>query len=375
MKKMKIGIDIRELEKNKLTGIGRFLVDFLSYCSCSRHNEHDREFILFGNQHTDTANSVLEGYKRVVIYEKCRLCWEQIQLRTALKKQKIDIFYSPYPKVPLYQKIKKISSFFDLTYLLVEPYKSRFKSRIYKKWLLDIYVKNSEKIVALSDKSKEDIMNLLKIEPDKISVIYPSVSEQFLPKSEKEIAVLRKKYGIENKYLLYVGNSNPHKNLVRLIDAYNFLSEDIKEEYSLVLAGVGSFFNSQPINFVSGHLPSTVYPLPFISDNDLPTLYSGAAVFIFPSLYEGFGLPPLEAMACGCPVVSSNTSSMPEILGDACLYFNPCDTKDISDKIEQLLKNENMKNELRQRGFERVKLYTVEKMTGRLLEVFECFEK
>ena len=183
--------------------------------------------------------------------------------------------------------------------------------------------------------------------------------------------LVKKKYGIDNKYILYVGNLKPHKNVKRLVDAYNLLPETIKQEYNLVLAGGQSKRLTKGNNQLGlRDLQSTIF-VGHILDEDLPTLYSSAELFAFPSLYEGFGLPPLEAMACGCPVVSSNTSSMPEVLGDAALFFNPYHVEEMSLALGQMLKDENLRKMYRQKGLDRAKFFSIEKMTTRMLDVFE----
>lgn len=360
---IKIGIDIRELEKGKLTGIGRFLIEFLKRAK----NNKEFEFMLFGNQNTDFSNVVLDGYKKTVVNEEFTFFWDQFKLKNVLTENNIDFFFSPYYKISLFSKVPSIMSLFDLTYLTTEPYKNQLKNKFYIKNFIKLTGKRARKVLTISHSSKNDLIQLLNLPKEKIEVVHLSVSENFYPRNFKEIEAVKKKYNIGKKYLLYTGNSNPHKNLNRLFNAYHLLPKNIKNEYSLVLAGVG--------NFAANLLPSAFYLLPFASDDDLPALYSGASLFVFPSLHEGFGLPPLEAMACGCPVISSNTSSMPEVLGDACLYFNPYNIKEISLKMAELLRNNELIKEYINKGIERVKMFSAEKMTQKLIEIFKTMEK
>jgi len=363
---IKIGIDVRELEKGKLTGIGRFLIEFLRYVSSRQLiADYQMEFVLFGNQNTDFSNNVLKDYEKIVVKEGITLFWDQIKLKNALKKNDIALFFSPYYKVPLFSKIPSIISLFDLIYFTTEPYKNQLKNKFYIKNFIKLAGKKAKKILTISHSAKNDLIQLLNLPKDKIEVVYLSISENFYRRDLQETESVKKKYNIDKKYILYVGNSNPHKNLSRLVEAFNLLPDDVKNKYSLVIAGVGGF--------VSNHLPSTVYRLPFVSDEDLPALYSGADLFVFPSLYEGFGLPPLEAMACGCPVVSSNTSSMPEILGDTCLYFNPYNIEEIGLKIIELIDNNTLKKEYINKGMERVKMFSAAKMTEKLIEIFKNY--
>jgi len=352
---MRIGIDGREI-RHYLTGLGRVVLDLLRYSE----NYSEFEFFLFGNQYTDFSK-IPRNVKTYMIEENITFLWDQIVLNNLIKEHKIDLFFSPYYKVPLMCKIPMIMSVHDITYLIVEPYKKRLKNKFFIKNFIKIASKKVKNIVTCSNYTKNDLINLLKIKEEKIVVVYDSISERFSPRSEKEICEFKKKYNINKKYILYVGNSNPHKNLSRLITAYNNLPEKIKEEYFLVLAGVGKKFLIKD---------DKILAIPFVSEDDLPALYSGATIFVFPSLYEGFGLPPAEAMACGCPVVSSNVSSMPEVLGDACLYFNPYNVNEIGSTIQMLIENKYLQYELRQKGLNRVKIFTPENMIKNLLNIF-----
>lgn len=359
----KIGIDVREFTM-KPTGISGFLYNFLKTAQKMNLAKSNLEFILFGSQDTVIPKDL--NYKFVNMREILTSYFDQIQLLKAIKEYKINVFFSPYPKIPIFAKTKKISSIFDLTYIIIESYKNKIKNKIYAKFLLDLYAKNADKIIALSENTKEDIADKLKVNKEKVVVVYPCVGENFRPAGEQKIDQIKEKYDICGKYILYVGNSRPHKNINRLIEAYDLVPENIKKEYSLVLAGV----NKDELQIRNCGLRI----LSFVPDEDLPALYSGAELFLFPSLYEGFGLPPLEAMACGCSVISSNTSSMPEILGEACLYFNPDNSQEISLKMIELIQNHILKKEYIKKGLERVKMFSAEKTAEKLIEIFKNYE-
>lgn len=360
---MKIGIDCRELGAYQ-TGIGRILIEFLRE---ARRKTKDFEFILFGNEMTDflSFQDILLDYKKVVIKERWTFWWDQIQLKKALQKNEIDVFFSPYYKIPLLTRAKTVLSIFDLTYLLVEPYAGHLKNTIYVKNFIKLAARKAKKIITSSNSTKEDLSEILHLPQGKINVVHLGISSRFRTIHEKNrIESAKKKYGIPRKYVLYVGNFSPHKNLKRLVRAYHLLTDHLKEEYSLVLGGG----EAEKLGIRDA---GSLICIPYIAEEDLPTLYSGAELFVFPSLYEGFGFPPLEAMACGCPVASSNTSSLPEVLGEAALFFDPCQIEEISSAIRRMIEDEDLRNRLRQKGLERARLFTPEKMTGELLSVFE----
>ncbi|MBU0952733.1 MAG: glycosyltransferase family 4 protein [Elusimicrobia bacterium] len=356
---MRIGIDCRELT-GRLTGISRILINLLRYIS---ENDSPNEFVLFGNQKTKFDYDFLKNAKfdKKVINSNIAFLWDQFQLKNALVENKVDLFYSPYYKMPVFTKIPSIISLLDLTYFVVEPYSNKLFYNMYLKFLIKMVSGKAKKVITCSEYSKRDIVNILGIPEQKIEVIYLGISERFQPAGQNEITSLKSRYNLEKKYILYTGNKNEHKNLNRLVSAFNLLPDDMKSRYHLVLAGVDQHHYK-----VDG-----VKALGHINDDDLPILYSGAHLLVIPSLYEGFGLPALEAMACGCPVISSNTSSMPEIFGSAPLYFNPFSTLDIKNRMVEVLDNEALASEMRQKGFERVKIFTIENMSKKFIKVFE----
>lgn len=359
---MKIGIDGREFVKNKITGIGRFLYDFLSYAVKIRPNW---QFFVFLNQNCELKLET-NNLVKIFIPEKITFLWDQYVLFNKIKEYKLDLFYSPYYKFPVFTKIPVITTIFDIIYLLAEPYKNYLKYKFYVKNFIKLTADKVKKIITCSYTAKNDLIKFLNIKEEKIEVVYLAISEKFTPQPKQKIEEVKNKYQIDKKYILYVGNSKPHKNLLRLISAYKLLPEELKKDYMLVLAGVKK---SEIVDFLENK--KSINVIEFVEDEDLPSLYSGAELFVFPSLYEGFGLPPLEAMSCGCPVVASNTSCIPEVLKDSVLYFNPYDIRDMSHKIIDVLSDNTIKYSLRNKGMEYVKSLLVNKTYKRYIDIFE----
>lgn len=367
---MKIGIDCRELRAYR-TGIGRILLEFLRE---ARKQTKDFDFILFGNQWTDFLSfpDLFKDYRKIILQEKLALWWDQIQLKNAIKKNNIDVFFSPYYKIPLLSKTKTILSIFDVTYLLLEPYSSSWRNKFYIKNFIRLASRKAKRIITSSHWTKSDLLRSLHLPQEKIEVIYLGVNPKFqaIPEKNKRDHI-KKKYGIQKKYLLYVGNFLPHKNVKSLIAAYNLLPVNIRREYSLVLGGRRAKEFGHDIEQSGVSNSQSIIYCGDIVDEDLPLLYSGAELFVFPSLYEGFGLPPVEAMACGCPVASSHTSSLPEILGNAALFFNPYQVEEISKTVKLMLENKDLRENLRQKGLERAKLFVSARMAEKLIAVFK----
>jgi glycosyltransferase involved in cell wall biosynthesis len=230
-------------------------------------------------------------------------------------------------------------------------------------------IKNSQKIITVSEFTKEDLINQFKVNPEKIAVTYEGVAN--LSKGRDSLFAAKldnretlKKYHIVNDFLLYVGNAYPHKNLDTLLNVFAKLNRE-KPGLRLVLVGKEDYFytrvheSAAALNlWRENDINSPVVFPGYVPDEQLEVLYQEAQVYIFPSLYEGFGLPPLEAMAKGCPVLSSDCASLPEILGDAALYFNPRDEADMLFKISKILSDDSLRKSLSEKGLEQVKKYS-----------------
>ncbi|MFH1367772.1 MAG: glycosyltransferase family 1 protein [Elusimicrobiota bacterium] len=358
---MKILIDGREFEKGKLTGIGRFLKNVLAMLAPARPGW---EFILVLNQHGEFPDKY-PNLKTAVIQERNTLFTDQFTLSRLIRRERAGLFYSPYYKCPVFANVPKIITIHDLTYFILES-SPHFNNKPLLLWHR-IIARGASKIITVSENSANDISRLLNVSRDKIKVLYNTVSDSFVPRPGVEISKTLANHSIRKPYIVYVGNSKPHKNLKRLIEAFSLLPEKMRNAYSLVLAGVDpSILDEYPDK-------SGFAAIPFIPDEDLPALYSGAELMVFPSLYEGFGIPPVEAMACGCPVASSNVSCMPEILDDACVYFNPLDINDMSEKIQLLLSDKNLREELSHNGRERAERYRLKASVPRVLGIFDAF--
>lgn len=351
---MKIAVDCREIIDHP-TGIGRILREFFAHSAPA----DDVFFILIGNQRTDLSGPEFARHEKIIIPERVTFWWDQVLLPSLLRRMKPDLFFSPYYKTPLVSPVPAIISIFDITHFVIDPYPRKILNSLYYKNFIALSALRSRRVFTTSRTTKADLTRYMGVEEDKIDVVHASVSSRFSRQSPESMERVRKKYGIPGRYLFYTGNSRPHKNLARLTAAYNLLPDAIKRQYALVLAGVRTAANA-----------ANVKPLGFVDDADLPALYSGADLFVFPSLYEGFGIPPLEAMACGCPVISSNASCMPEILGEACRYFDPLDTAGMARGIAELLGDEAGRNELSEKGRAQAALYTPEKMSRLMLEMF-----
>lgn len=232
---------------------------------------------------------------------------------------------------------------------------------------------NADFIITVSEYIKKTMLKISKLDPNKIKVVYNSVSEIFRILDKKQcLEKVKRLCGIDKDFILYVGNLKPHKNLRRLIQAYNLLRSDIKEKYQLVIVAKKDRFFKELYQLVKDiNLEQSVIFTDLVKDSDLVYLYNGASLYISISLYEGFGLPFIEAMACGTPVISANVSAIPEIVGDAGILLNPLDIKQISQAIQMVLTDEFLRKEMINKGLRQAKNFSREEMVNKILGIFK----
>jgi glycosyltransferase involved in cell wall biosynthesis len=232
--------------------------------------------------------------------------------------------------------------------------------------------RKSDRILTVSEASKRDILHFFNVPPEKIVVIYNGIDERFwIQPSVEEIARVRERFQLDHGFVLYAGTIKPHKNLVRLIEAFAALRKGEFEELKLLI--IGDEISKLPAlrRAVHSHkLHKHVRFLGFLPDETLAALYRLAAVFVFPSLYEGFGLPPLEAMASGTPVVTSNVSSLPEVAGDAAILVDPYDVSSIVDGVRRVLTEPSLADELRRKGLTRARDFSWERSVARTHDIY-----
>jgi glycosyltransferase involved in cell wall biosynthesis len=294
-----------------------------------------------------------------------RLLWQQTILPFKLRMQKTSLLYSTVPEGILSLHQKQIITVHDI--LPIKYPESCPRMKYYFYYSLPILLNNSQAIICDSENTKKDIIAYHEIKDKPIYVIYMGFNRQrFYP---RENGTVQKQYGLTN-YLLYIGDLRPYKNLERSLEAFARLN---LRKFKFVIGGKKDprFYPRVEKKMGELFLKDRVVFLDYVPEKDLPHLYSEAAAFVFPSLYEGFGMPPLEAMACGCPVVVSNAASLPEVCGDAAYYVDPYDVESIAQGMHKVLTDEALKRNLIEKGLERVKLFSWEKSAKEHLKVFE----
>jgi len=352
---MKILVDGRELIENRITGIGRFLQNFLEYAVTFRP---DWSFVLLANQYSRNRMASRNLTERVV-QEKGRLWWDQIQSLLASQKERPDIYFSPYYKCPLLNTVRTFVTVHDLIEFILPDYRRDFLYR----WMVKLCLRKADRIVTVSQSSREDVCRILRVPREKVVVSYNSVHRKPVGEDQKKAVLAR--YGIRRAYVLYVGNFNPHKNIAVLMRAYSLLPAGLRQKWDLVIAG------DRPEALAGGKNPEGVVFPGHIDESDLPAVYEGADLFVFPSLYEGFGLPAVEAMAYGIPVIASRRPAMVEILGKAAEFFEPHDDKALAVLMAKLLSSPEERNRCSAAGLQQARKYAAGPNIERILNAME----
>ncbi len=360
---MRVGVDGRELAAGVRTGIGRYVTEVLRATS-----RDGWECLVYGNSSTRLPDG-LPGVMLRIVNGCWTQWWDQAILPCQLVTDRVAVFLSPYYKGPLLAPCPVVLTIHDL-FFLDYPGERRPLYRASMTRLARLYAGRAAAIIADSDYSKRAIVDRLGMDKAKVTVIPVALGTEFTPQPLTEAVMLR--YGIILPYILYVGNFKPHKNLPRLLRAFSILPEELQGSYQLVLAG-GDRIHRPTLEALAralGLADRVVFP-GLIEDADLPALYSGCALFVLPSLEEGFGLPALEAMACGAPVVTSNRAALPEVVGEAALLFDAEDETAISGAMAKVLSTPGLQADLRRRGLARVREFSQDRTTGRVLKLLK----
>lgn len=368
---MKIAFDIQLLLKGGKTGIGWYADNILRKLPHEKNNTYQLNCFVHGHQKEKLKNAGIYT-KMGYLLNKCS--WFNSTIYRCVSM----LFYVPYSLffggdsditvffnyiIPPGLKGKKVVFIYDMVYK-AHPETVRGRTKSILNTALKKSCNRADHIFTISQFSKKEIIKYLKIPENKISIINCGVdSSIFHPNyAEGEILSVTKKYKIPRKYLLYLGTLEPRKNIERLILAYSQLKNENINLPKLVLAGGKGWMYDRIFEMIrSLHLEQDVVFTGYINQEDVPILMKGALAFLFPSIYEGFGMPPLEAMACGTPVLVSYTASLPEVVGDAGILVDPYSIESIKRGIELIVRDKDLRSDLSQKGLERAKNFTWER--------------
>lgn len=291
--------------------------------------------------------------------------WEQVVLPFRVKGA---LLWNPTCTGPLAVS-DQVITVHDLS-TLDHPEWFDWKYALWHRLIVPILLRRVRRIIAISAFTKRRILSHGDIPSERITVVYNGVDQRFRPCAEKEVMHVREALGIgEGPYVLSLSALHPRKNMARLLQAWELAAEQIPEVHFVLAGGAGreNVFGQ----FSLGAVPARVHLTGYVEDQHLPALYSGAEAFIYPSLYEGFGLPVLEAMACGTPVITSDVTSLPEVAGDAALLLNPFDVEAMAEEIVRVMEDDALRRQLRKKGLERARRFTWERTAEETWQVLQ----
>lgn len=366
---MIVGIDASRLQVGLRTGTELYSWELLQALGGIDPGQH--RYVLYTNGRPAALPPLPTNF------ELCSIpfprLWTHLRLSTEMALHKPDLLFVPAHVLPIWSPRRAVVTIHDLGYLYY-PEAHPLKRRLYLRWSTRWNAWRATRILADSEATKRDIITYCGVPAAKIDVAYLGVSPRFAPVDDQaRLRSTAERYGITGPYLLYVGTVQPRKNLLRLLDAWAaYLATAPSTPVTLVIAGKRGWLTEQIERRATAHgIRDRVRFTGYVADDDLPALLSGALAFLLPSLYEGFGLPVLEAQACGTPVLTSTTSSLPEVAGDAAVLVDPADTSAIRDGIARLIEDANLREELRVRGLARVAGWTWERTARQTLDTLE----
>ncbi len=373
---MKIGIDCRMFGSG--FGLARYTEQLVKHLL---EIDLENQYILFfRNENVKELVAGSNKNVKIVIADIPWYSWaEQIKFKKIIRQQKVDLMHFPHWNVPLFYNDPFVVTVHDLIMYhyprpeatTLGPIKFWIKDRLHR-IVLGHAIKKAKHIIVTSEFTKQDIHDTLKVSNDKMITTYQAPFSYNIS-SLKDNEFVLQKYGIKKPYVMYVGTAYPHKNIEGLLNAWLKFQELHGDEYQLVLVGKENYFYQRLLVQQATHEIKNFVYTGFVEDDELSAIYLQSSLYVFPSFYEGFGLPPLEAQDHGVPVVSSNASCLPEVLGDSVLYFDPNSPDQMADMIHKALDDEGVRSELKQNAKENLKRFSWEKLARETLDLYRKF--
>jgi glycosyltransferase involved in cell wall biosynthesis len=364
---VRVAIDARKLHDY---GIGTYVRNLIG--ELARQDDAAEYVVLCRPADADHVQSLGPRFEALVERAGNYSVREQMSVPLALARAKVDLFHAPHYVVSPLTRCPYVVTIHDCIHLRFPQYLPSRAAHFYARTMMTMAARRAERILTVSQASKDDILHYLGVPASKVEVIYNALDARLAAEpTAEEVARVRERYQLASPFILYTGNIKPHKNVDRLIEAYAILRRRGLDGVKLLIIGdeISKYPNLRRLVH-RFQLHKHVRFLGFVPDAMLAVLYRLAGVFVFPSLHEGFGLPPLEAMAAGAPVITSNVSSLPEVVGDAAILIDPMDAGAIADAMARVLGDDALRQELIRRGRERVKSFSWERSVARVRQVY-----
>lgn len=374
---MRIAVNTRFLLSTKMEGFGWYTFEIVKRL-VENHPEH--EFIFFFDRPFDEKFIFGSNVTPVVLNPPARhpilfRIWFNYSVKRALKKHRADVFFSPDGFLSLTSDIPQVGVIHDINFEH-HPEDIPSSARRYLKKYFPRFAKKAAHLLTVSEYSKQDICKTYGVDPSKVTVSWNAASTSFNPLPQEQKVTVRKKYSNGKNYLLFVGALHPRKNVKRLITAYqNLLESDPAFDYELVIVGEALWKRSGYSLNIDEKTKSHIHFTGHLSLEDLAQVMASASVFTFVPYFEGFGIPLVEAMRCGTPILAGNLTSLPEVAEDAALYCDPMDVDDITSKLQEICSNETLRKELSQKGLKRSKQFSWDRSAENVWNVLRNYLK
>jgi glycosyltransferase involved in cell wall biosynthesis len=364
---MRIGVMLRHF-KRQPGGVRTYTNNLLDHLV--KLDKINQYVLIYDDKDSVGSYSAYPNVEEIVIKSPSKLTWDQIAMLSVVRNKHLDLIFNPKTSVPLFTNCKKVFVFHGGDWFTF-PQNYGILDRFYHNIAAPIYCKKADAVISVSNSATEHITSALRVDPVKIRTVYHGVSGDFRPiEDERALETVRQQYRLPDDFILYVGQIYPMKNVGGIIRA--FLKVREKLPHKLVLVGVPGPNSKSDLALINElQLQDDVILTGWIPDEHLPAMYNLADLFVFPSFYEGFGIPLLEAMACGCPIVTSNIDTPVEVVDDAAILVDPSDVNSISEGIYEGLTNQSLRQDLIQKGFKRVKNFGWEESAQDTLALFE----
>jgi glycosyltransferase involved in cell wall biosynthesis len=374
--KVNIGIDARAARWYRGTGIGTYTYQLIY--NINMMDKLNRYLLFLPDENISDLNPGDNIDIRMISEDKKENFWEEVDIPNILTNTGIDVYHVPQNGIglPKDKNCPFVITLHDvIPYRMPETVGPQFYE-IYTREIPEI-VPVCDGIITVSNYSRDDIAKAVNFPKEKIYVTHLAAEDIYYPQNKKVCReFVKNKYGIEDKFILYVGGFSPRKNIKGLIQAFSTIKGKIEEPCKLVILGKKgrSYYDYRDLAH-SLHLKDDVIFTGYVPVEELPVFYNAASIFCYPSFYEGFGLPPLEAMACGTPTISSNVTSMPEILGDDAIYIDPHNVDDMAEKLLNLIEDENLQEEMALKGLKRSAMYSWKRTAVETIQILTKIAK
>ncbi|WP_209332528.1 glycosyltransferase family 4 protein [Lunatimonas salinarum] len=371
---MRIGIEAQRIFRKKRHGMDMVAVELIRHL---QQTDHMNKYFIFVNQVEDNSCiQATDNFQIIQLKESPYPIWEQWHLPRAAKKFRLDVLHCTSNTAPIWGGTPLVLTLHDIIYLEKISLKSgtwyQRLGNLYRRWNVPRVVPRASFVFTVSSFEQKRIQeHFPQIATDKIRVVHNGVSPHFQPVSTEVQEAKRQQYGLPDQFMLFLGNTDPKKNLVGVLRALLLLEKSGKLTVPLVMPDFGEYELNALLEKIEGSsLRERIHLTGYIPNQDLPAIYAKALFFLYPSLRESFGLPILEAMACGCAVITSNTSSMPEIAGDSALLIDPFNPKDLARAIASLLEDEDLRKDLSEKGLHRPPLFSYANGAKKVLDMY-----